>query len=294
MTQFEIYQFVLCFITFALMTGLFSVLLIHLYKSNNRLIEAGLNDEKIKKEYLDKQAKRTSVISKIIDKVVLGICCAVIFSAFAFSLIVTVNEGKVIKGVPSISVVKSESMSYVNEKNKYVKADQDLLSIDMFDVVFISALPKEEDLKVNDIVIYETDGYLVIHRIVGIEEPNQSHSERYFILHGDANEVPDKFPVRYNQMKGIYTGKRIPLVGSFVLFLQSPAGYLCIILVLFAIIVTPIMEKKIEYKKIERLVAMGEISKAKQTKFNFGLLKKRKVKTFYKRLKSSKKAKVRA
>jgi hypothetical protein len=47
-------------------------------------------------------------------------------------------------------------------------------------------------------------------------------------------------------MQGIYHGERIPYVGSFILFMQSPAGWLCILLVVFAMICTPILEKKLD------------------------------------------------
>ena len=109
------------------------------------------------------------------------------------------------------------------------------------------SLPKEEDLKLYDIVVYEVDDMLIVHRIVGIEEPNQEHpGNRYFLLQGDAVDSPDRFPVLYEQMRAIYTGERLPFVGSFVLFMQSPAGWLCMLLVVFAIFATPIIEKKIK------------------------------------------------
>ena len=62
----------------------------------------------------------------------------------------------------------------------------------------------------------------------------------------------------YEQMRGIYEGERVPFVGSFILFMQSPAGWLCILLVVLAIITTPIVEKKMEREKLERLEIMHQ------------------------------------
>ena len=105
-----------------------------------------------------------------------------------------------------------------------------------------------------DIVVYQQDDLMVIHRIVGIEEPNESHpNDRYFLCQGDAVGTPDRFPVKYSQIKGIYRNEKVPFVGSFVLFMQSPAGWLCILLVVFALIATPIAEKKIWAVEEERL-----------------------------------------
>ena len=59
-------------------------------------------------------------------------------------------------------------------------------------------------------------------------------------------------------MQGIYEGSRIPFVGSFVLFLQSPAGWLCVLLVIFAMIATPVVEKKIKEETDKRVLSFAE------------------------------------
>ena len=131
----------------------------------------------------------------------------------------------------------------------------------MFDIVVCRHLPAEDELELYDIVVYKKDDMYVIHRIVGIEEPNANHpNERHFLLQGDAVEYPDKFPVLYSQMQGIYEGSRIPFIGSFVLFLQSPAGWLCVLLVIFSMIATPIVEKKIKEATDKRILTFAETS----------------------------------
>jgi signal peptidase I len=125
--------------------------------------------------------------------------------------------------------------------------------IQMFDLIVVHELPPEDEIELYDIVVYEINNMLIIHRIVGIEEPDESHpDERYFLLQGDSNEVPDRFPVLYSQMRGIYRGERMPFVGSFITFLQSPAGWLCFLLILFATIATPIVERILEREMEKR------------------------------------------
>ena len=255
----EVYTFLLCLITFTLLTGVFTVLVAWLLKLKCQVIDAGIDDEKIKIEYQKSQAKKPSVIGKVIDSFVLVFCCTLLVVAFSFSGYVSAKEHKVANGIPTLNVVKSDSMSYVNKDNQYVKPGQVTNQLQMFDLIVVYKLPKEEDLKINDIVVYEVDGDLVIHRIVAIEEPNEKHKERHFLLHGDANKYPDYFPVTYSQMKGIYTGDKLPMVGSFILFLQSPAGYLCMLLMVFAIVSVPIAEKSVNKRIKARLVAMGLI-----------------------------------
>ncbi|MBQ3234900.1 MAG: hypothetical protein IJA97_01945 [Clostridia bacterium] len=266
MEQFAVYKFFLSLIVFVVLTVIFTAFVVYVIKVSRRIIKSGMDDEKIKIEYEKKIARKSSIICTIFEKLVLILCCAFVLIAFAFAVYVTVREDKVVTDIPTLKVVQSDSMSFVNEKNRYVKAENVKENIDVFDLVVIDRLPKEEDLKVNDIVLYETNGIYVIHRIVAIEEVNEKHPEgRHFLLHGDANEVADRFPVTYKQMRGVYNGARVPFVGSFVMFMQSPAGWLCALLVLFAIIALPIAEKKTEREKYARLVAMGIITEAEES-----------------------------
>ena len=238
-------------------------------KSEIQAIRHGLNDRRIKEQYeiklacdrpTPKQYYEPSLIREeyivkkhenktltFLSKAFTLVLCVVFAAVFAFSLYMKLNEDRPANGIPSIKVVKSESMATKYSNNTYLDANNLNNQIQMFDIVICHHTPAEEDIKLYDIVVYEMEGgEQIIHRIVGIEEPNEKHpNERHFLLQGDAVETPDKFPVLYSQIKGIYTGTRIPFAGSFVLFLQSPAGWLCIILVIFAIFATPIIEKKL-------------------------------------------------
>ena len=261
MQEFDVYQFILCLVVFTILTVLFSVMLGLLVKNAIRIIKAGLDDDKIKKEYLENKDKKPSIIGKIFDRLLLAVCCVALFSAFGISMSVSAacNGEKIVGRLPKPNVVRSESMSYIAEKHKFLKQGEVTDQLQMFDLVFITEIPKEEDLKVNDIVVYEIRGNFIIHRIVAIEEPNSNHpNERHFLLQGDANEVADRFPVLYSQMKGIYNGTRIPFIGSFVLFMQSPGGWLCVLLVIVAIIATPIIEKKLQKEQYKRLTIINQ------------------------------------
>ena len=108
----------------------------------------------------------------------------------------------------------------------------------------------------------------MIHRIVGIEEPNEKHpEERYFLLKGDANKDYDVYPVTYDQMRSLYTGKRVPFIGVFVAFFQSPIGYIALFIILVYCILVPIAEGKIEVKKYHRLREINHISKEEYQSF---------------------------
>ncbi len=257
MTAHEIYVFVLCFIVFSLLTAMFTYFITSITKMELELIGHGHRDEAIKKE-LNKKRKENRVFLWV-NRIVSLLLCVIFVTAFSFAVYVRLAEDRPANGIPSIKVVKSESMAKKHPENAYL-FDNDLNDqFRMFDVVVCHHLPAEDELKLYDIVVYQQEDLYVIHRIVGIEEPNENHpGVRHFLLQGDAVENPDKFPVLYSQMQGIYEGNRVPFVGSFILFLQSPAGWLCVLLVIFSMIVTPIVEKKIKEATEKRISAFSD------------------------------------
>ncbi|MBQ9715945.1 MAG: hypothetical protein IJV77_06020, partial [Clostridia bacterium] len=259
MSGFQVYQLILCIIVFVVLTALFTFFITWVIRLYLKLLKTGAEDEKITIEYHKQQAKKPSVLGRILDKVVLVLCCVVIFVSFGFSVAVSANDGKVCSGLPALNVVESNSMSYINKDNKYSYGKNYTDQMHMFDLILTYERPAEKDLKVGDVVVYKQDDMMIVHRIVAIEEPNDKHSERYFLLQGDANKNADMFPVRYDQMKSIYKGDRIAFVGSFIKFMQSPAGWLCILLVVVALIATPIAEKTILQAKLARLKLIGVV-----------------------------------
>ena len=255
MTAYEKYTFFLCLIVFVALTALFTVLLTYVVRLTIRLIKHGLEDEKILKEFYKEQKKpQKSNAADLTARIFSGVVCVALFATFVFAVFLHVNEDEYANRYGALKVVKSGSMAYPYEKNDYLFDNRLNDQIQMMDLIVTEPLPNEFDLKLYDIVVYEQDGKMIIHRIVGIEEPNENHpNERYFKLQGDAVEIADRYPVRYGQMRAIYRGERVPFVGSFVAFMQSPAGWLCVLLVVFALIVTPIVEKKVQMEKEMRL-----------------------------------------
>ena len=242
MTAYDIYVLLLCFIVYALLTTLSVVVVITLTRTTLRMIRHGLEDERIQKER-QKASKRGK--PGCFDSILSTVSGILLVLVFLFSAYVNLQENSSFDHIPTLRVVNSASMAEKNKKNQYLFENGLDDQFETFDMILTYKLPKEEDLALYDVVVYEVDDMLIVHRIVGIEEPNDKHHVRYFLLQGDAIERPDRFPVYYSQMRGIYRGERIPFVGSMVTFMQSPAGWICVILMLFSVISLPIIEKKI-------------------------------------------------
>lgn len=251
MDRIEIYTLVLCLVVLFGLSTLFIYFLWFNIKQRIKLINLGDEDEEIKIEYSKvKKSNAWDLISKIFSIVVTLLLCAV----FVFSIYINFTEEKKANGVPSLKVVRTASMSYKNSKNEYLFDYELDNQLQVYDLIVTRHLPGEFDLKLYDIVVYKAEnGDMIIHRIVGIEEPNEKHPDcRYFMLQGDAIMYPDTYPVLYSQMRGIYVGERMPFAGNFIMFMQSPAGYFCIALILIAIIVLPMLEDKVEKVKRQR------------------------------------------
>ena len=263
MSDFDLYVFFLCLIVFVLLTALFVYLIAVILKQTVRLIQAGLEDEAIQKAFY--QNKRKKKAGRVLNSVVSTVFCAVMLGVFAFSMYVNICEDSFSADLPTLKVVTSSSMASKFKNNTYLFENGLNDQVERYDLLLTYSIPPENELELYDIVIYEIEGKMVLHRIIGIEEPNEAHpNERHFLLQGDALERPDRFPVLYSQMRGIYRGESVPFIGSFILFMQSPAGWLCILLVVFALIATPILEKHIRQQEEERLRIMGLTSEAEQ------------------------------
>lgn len=94
--------------------------------------------------------------------------------------------------------------------------------IEVGDLVFVGRADPEE-LEVGDVIAYVNGGATVTHRITAID--TNTDGDLLFTTKGDANNAEDTTPVTEEQLVGIYRW-RIPKVGDFALFLQTPLGML--------------------------------------------------------------------
>ena len=253
MSAFDIYIFSLCLIVLILLTSLSIFVVVTIVKSTCKLIRVGAEDEKILRE-ANKIPTKGEKIGKVIDRIVSLTFAIVFLLAFALSTLVGCTKDVSLGSVPVLRVVNSDSMSKKNDKNDYLFDNNLGNQFDTFDLIITYEIPPEDQLKLYDIVVYRLDDMLIVHRIVEIQPPDSTHPHTtYYRLQGDAEARADVLPVKYDQMVAIYRGERIPFVGSFVKFMQSPAGMICILLVLFAMIAGPLVDKKLAKERAARL-----------------------------------------
>lgn len=210
---------------------------------------------------MTKEKSKSNTLHKIMSAVGVALCVV-----FGFMLIC--NLTIIIKGTinpempPSVLgntplVVRSGSMSGTAPDH-----------IEVGDLIFV-APAKPDELKVGDIIAFkEKDSTSVTtHRI--IEVVKQEDGTFAYSTKGDANNVADEEQVTEDRLVGVYKG-RIPKVGDFAMFLQTPIGMIVFIGVpLLAFIIYDIIRRQKyankENEKTAELEAELERLRAMQT-----------------------------
>ena len=68
----------------------------------------------------------------------------------------------------------------------------------------LQVVPKsEEDIHLGDIISYQTDKGVIIHRVVGIDKDEKG---TYFTVKGDNNKDPDPEKVRFDMVRRVLIG----------------------------------------------------------------------------------------
>lgn len=115
---------------------------------------------------------------------------------------------------------------------------------------------KADEYLQNDIVVFQSKGSLIVHRIIEIDGENENVTTK-----GDANNTADE-PISLSAIKGkvIFV---IPFVGRIVGFIKTPIGTLCVIAAAILLIEIP---RRNEKKKddSERQKIIDEIKRLKE------------------------------
>lgn len=96
--------------------------------------------------------------------------------------------------------------------------------IEVGDLIFVGKAEASQ-LEAGDVIAFMEGKVVVTHRIVEVQSGDNGIE---FITKGDANNAIDQTPVTEDRLVGIYKA-RLPKVGDFAMFLQTPMGMLLFI-----------------------------------------------------------------
>ena len=91
-------------------------------------------------------------------------------------------------------------------------------NINIGDIVIINQKYDHNKLKIDDIIAYEYENKIIIHRLVKIEKVTEN--EYYYYTKGDANNAIDNYIIHDNMIKGIVKQK-IPYLGYPTIWLNE-------------------------------------------------------------------------
>lgn len=256
MTNLEIISLIvtiLCLITFSVV---FTILFKHYYDSNIIQINKGNEDlEIIKNGYEVAKSEKTKIhkVLKIISKSLSFVVLLIVVFFFGLSLYSRFSGNAMPLGNETFVVIASGSMSEKNEANDYLSNYDN--QFNAYDIIGISRYSSEDEINLYDVVAFKNnDGTIIVHRIISIEETDDGIG---YITRGDSNNLSDDNVqydeyLTYENIIGYYNGTRLQSVGIFIIFLQSNAGIITIIAIVYCLIMFDYFSNKFDKALINR------------------------------------------
>lgn len=174
-----------------------------------------------------KSPKVQKILNRIVNVVIIIISAIILL--IAISTIASSKDGYTNIFGKAVLAVKSDSMNG-GKKDSFKK--NDLIIINLVND------QKKQNLNKGDIVTFKfpVNGEMDFntHRI--IEAYNTGTNQANYLTKGDNPSVTGTEQISYQEIIGTYSGK-IPVVGGFFIFIQSPQGFL-VMIVLPAVLIT--------------------------------------------------------
>ena len=253
MTSAEIISLIVTIIGVFSFATIFTILYKSYATSQINEIKSGKKDIELIDEVIyerQEKIKKRKMVTKIVKSICFYLALLIIIPLFIFSLINRFQNNITMIGNKTIMVVASGSMSQKNDANNYLITNNLNNQFQTYDIIVLEKVENASDLNKYDIIAYHNDqGINVIHRIIEIEDGK-------YVTRGDANDASDKYHPTFNDVIGRYIGKKIPSIGIFIMFLQSYAGIITIISLIYCLIMIDKISNKINMahkRRIEQL-----------------------------------------
>ena len=184
-----------------------------------------------------KTGKKKKILKMAVSVILIILACAVLY-ALAFTAVVKIKDPQ------GVAMPFGFGASFVLTGSMEPEISTD-------DLVFVK---KPGKLQVGDVVLYNTGGSNVLHRITKIDGD-------MITTQGDANNTEDK-PFPKSAVLGVYVG-RIPSGGKIIRFVTNPPFVMAVVFLLIVAAVTwMFVEEHRKRKKLDSIKA--EIDRLKE------------------------------
>ena len=208
----------------------------------------GQHDKEILKEYHAKKRKKGGRVLSLIGS---GALLTVLLSFFIIGIISKVSGRDIVINNKTALVVKSGSMSDFYDQNlitQYQEYNYDLtLQFDIGDICFYEKVSDETELVEGEVYGYKYRNYIITHRLV------ETHEDSMYEFRGDNNPTSDGILVSRTDIIYHYIGKKVPVIGAFVLYAQSYFGIWSLVSIIGVAVSSEIVYYKIDKINRQRL-----------------------------------------
>ena len=274
MESFEIIALLVTGVGVVSFATIFTILYLSYANSSVAEYTAGQRDVELIEETIYNNinnTKRHRRLIRRIKQISFYVAIAILIPFLILSLYTKIAVGVAMIGGQGVIVVASGSMSEKNPQNPNLSAIAPYDNqFDTYDLIVLKQVDKPSDIKKYDVVAYVNDeGVNIIHRVVGTE--GYGENLRY-VTCGDANNANDKYKPGFDDIIGKYTGGRVPIIGVFVMFLQSYSGIITLAAVIYCLVMIEYVGDKIYKAQGKRLEVLGNhIDFVKETTFDKSL-----------------------
>lgn len=161
----------------------------------------------------------------------------------------------------ALQIYKTKGAGYEPKFSLYTIASPSMVpNINVYDVVIDTKVKKPEDIKINDVITFNSSlpgvsGGTITHRVIAINK--DSNGNYYYQTKGDNNLVEDNVKVTFKDIVG-KVSLRIPKLGRIQGFVATKAGWLIIILIpaLYIIVkdILKVLKLKDGYSKFKNFI----------------------------------------
>ena len=259
MTSRDIISTIVTFIGVFSFATLFTILYKSYASSQIAEIKSGKRDIEIIDEVIyerQKHVQNRRKVTALIRTVAFYLIIVIIVPIFTFSLINRISGNRMMIGGNTVMVVATGSMGYKNEANDYLFTYDLDDQFQQYDIIVLEKVQKNKIQK-YDVIAYRNDRNMnIIHRVIDFEYG----SELKYVTRGDIYDSTktDSYRPTYDDVIGRYAGKRIPGIGIFIIFLQSYAGIITVVSLVYCLLMIDTIARKMDKVQIERAQKLEE------------------------------------
>ena len=235
---------------------LFTILYYSYATSQISEIQSGKRDIELIDEVIyesQKNVQRRRKATNIIRSVTFYLIIVILVPILIFSLINKIGGDQIMIGGNTVMVIPTDSMSIKNEQNAYLFNNNLDNQIQPYDIIVLEKYNRSP--KLYDVIAFRNNsGVNIVHRIVDIEYGNPTK----YITRGDKYADNDAYRPVSDDIIGRYTGKRIPVVGIFVIFLQSYSGIITVVSLIYCLLMIDRVTNKMNKVQEARVTKLKE------------------------------------